>query len=116
MDAADEGAMLVEATTAVLQEHTGRCSVNEAPWVMLLETGQQALPRLWCQRSDCLGEVMRLDRKYRELLITAPVAAGMTGELCWVTLGNGLPKGVNARLQVLVLLVSICHRLPFLSK
>ena len=45
MDAADEGAILVETTAAVLQEHTGRCGIDDAPWVILLETCQQALPR-----------------------------------------------------------------------
>jgi hypothetical protein len=107
MDAADEGASLIEATTAVLQEHTGRCGIDDTPWGMALETGQQALACLWGERRDGMGEVMRLDRKYRKLLVTAPVAAGMTGDLGWVTLPDALPKGVNARLQVLVLLVGL---------
>ena len=76
MDAADERSMLVEATAAVLQEYTGRGCIDDTPWVILLETSQQALPRLWRQRSDCWREVMRLDGKDRELLVTAPVTAG----------------------------------------
>jgi hypothetical protein len=107
VDAANEGAIRVEATAAVLQKHTGRCGIDEAPWVMLLQTGQQALSRLWCQRGDCLCEVMRLNRKYRELLVTAPIAAGMTGDLRWVALRDGLPKVVNACLQTLVLFISM---------
>src|SRR3989442_14800285 len=49
MDAADERSMLVEATAAVLQEDTGRGRSDDAPRVILLETRQQALPRLWRQ-------------------------------------------------------------------
>src|SRR5215813_13422733 len=116
MDTADERSMLVKTTAAVLQEHTGRGCIDDTPRVILLETSQQALPRLWRQRSDCLCEVMRLDGKDRELLITAPITASMTGDLRWVTLPNGLPKGVNACLQALVLLVGVGHRPRFLSK
>jgi hypothetical protein len=108
--------MLIEATAAVLQEHTGRGCLDDAPWVILLKTSQQALPCLWRQRHDCLREMLRLDGKYRELLVTAPVTASMTGDLRWVTLPDGLPKGVNARLQVLILLVGVGHRPQFLSK
>src|SRR5207249_959741 len=111
MDAADERAMLVQATAAVLQEHTGCGGIDDAPWVILLETRQQALPRLWSQRHNCLRQVMCLDRKYRELLIAAPVTASMTGDLRWITLTNGLPKSINACLQELVLFVGIRHRL-----
>src|SRR5437867_5312417 len=50
MDAADERAMLVQATAAILQEHTGCGGIDDVPWVILLETRQQALPRLWRQR------------------------------------------------------------------
>src|SRR5215813_11236205 len=60
MDAADERSMLVEATTAVFQEHTGCGCIDDAPRVLPLETSQQALPRLWRQRRDCLREVIRL--------------------------------------------------------
>src|SRR5262249_26487200 len=60
MDTADERSMLVKTTAAVLQEHTGRGCIDDTPRVILLETSQQALPRLWRQRSDCLHEVMRL--------------------------------------------------------
>src|SRR4030095_8831611 len=98
MDAADERSMLIEATAALLQEHTGRGGINEAPWVILLKTSQQALPRLWRQRHDCLREMMCFDGKYRELLVTAPITASMTGNLRWVTLANGLPKGVHTHL------------------
>jgi hypothetical protein len=101
--------MLIEATAAVLQEHTRRGCIDDVPRVILLETSQQALPRLWRQRRDCLCEVMRLNGKYRELLVTAPVTASMTGDLRWVTLPNGLPEGVNACLQALVLLVGVGH-------
>src|SRR5712691_4140048 len=116
MDAADERSMLIEATAAVLQEHTGRGCIDDTPRVILLETRQQALLRLWRQLSDCLREVMRLDGKDRELLVTAPVTASMTGDLRWVTLPNGLPKGVNAGLQALVVFVGVGHRPRFLSK
>src|SRR5260221_12103636 len=47
MDAADERSMLIEATAAVLQEHTGRGCIYDAPRVILPETRQQALLRLW---------------------------------------------------------------------
>jgi hypothetical protein len=109
MDAADKRAMLIEATAAVLQEHTGRGCIDDAPRVILPETSQQALLRLWRQRSDRLRQVMHLHRKYRKLLVTAPVTASMTGDLRWVTLTNGLPKDVHARLQALVLLVGVSH-------
>src|SRR6516162_3605634 len=46
VDAADERSMLVETTASVLQEHTGRRCVDDVPRVILLETCQQALPRL----------------------------------------------------------------------
>src|SRR5262249_26851354 len=98
MDATDERSMLIEATAAVLQEHTGRGGINDAPWVTRRETTPRALRRLWRQCDDRQREMMRLDGKYRELLVTAPVTASMTGDLRWVTLPNGLPKGVNARL------------------
>src|SRR5215510_4923986 len=116
MDAADERSVFIEATAAVLQEHTGRGGIDDAPRVILLETSQQALPRLWRQGSDCLREVMRLNGKYRELLVAAPVTASMTGDLRWVTLRNGLPEGVNTLLQALVLLVGVGHRPRSLSK
>jgi hypothetical protein len=60
--------------------------------------------------------MMRLDGKYRELLVTAPVTASVTGELRWVTLANGLSKGIHTPLQALILLVGVGHRLRFLSK
>src|SRR5437016_14668288 len=67
MDAADERSMLVEATAAVLQEYTGHGCIDNTPWVILLETSQQALPRLWRQRRDCLREVISLVGNYREV-------------------------------------------------
>src|SRR5215471_13722524 len=54
---------------------------------------------------------MRLDGKHRKLLVTAPVTARMAGDLRWVLLADGLPKGVNACHQALVLLVGVRHRL-----
>jgi hypothetical protein len=60
--------------------------------------------------------MMCFDGKYRELLVTAPITASMTGNLRWVTLANGLPKGVHTRLQALVLLIGAGHKPQFLSK
>src|SRR5262245_11192965 len=80
VDAADEGAMVVEAAAAMLQEHTGRGRINYTPRVMLLKPRQQVLSSLWGQRRDCLRQVMGLDRKHRKLLVTAPVTAGMAGD------------------------------------
>jgi len=109
MDAADEGSMVVEAAAAMLQEHTGQGRIDQTPRVSLLESHQQVLPYLWGKCCHSLGEVMRLDGKHRQLLVTAPVTARMAGDLRWVTLADGLPKGVNARHQALVLLVGVRH-------
>src|SRR5919202_6532213 len=73
VDAADEGPMAVEATAAVLQEHAGRGRIDHAPRVSLPEARQQALPCLQGQCCHSLCEVMRLDGKHRQLLVTAPV-------------------------------------------
>jgi hypothetical protein len=115
MHAADERSMLIEAAAAMLQEHAGGRRIDDPPWVSLLETRQQVLPCLWSKPSHRLREMMRLDRKYRELLVAAPITASMTGDLRWVTLLNGLPKGVHARHQTLVVLVGMRHRLQLLT-
>jgi hypothetical protein len=114
MDAADERSMVVEATAAMLQEHAGQGCIDHTPRVSLLETSQQVLPRLWGKCSDRLHKVVCFDGKHRKLLVTAPVTTSMTGDLRWVTLANGLPKGVNACHQALVLLVGVRHRAPLL--
>jgi len=102
--------MVVETTATVLQEHAGLGCIDYTPWVNLLETRQQVLPRLWGKRCDCLRKVMRLDGKHGELLVTAPITASMTGDLRWVALANGLPEGVNACHQAPVLLVGVRHK------
>jgi len=63
MDATDQRSMIVETTATVLQEHTGLGCINHTPWINLLETRQQVLPRLRGKRCDCLRKVMRLDGK-----------------------------------------------------
>src|SRR5262245_52486979 len=105
MDATDERSMVIEAAAAMLQEHTGPGWIDQTPRVSLLQPRQQMLTYVWGKCCHSLGEVMRLDGKHRKLLVTAPVTARMAGDLCWVTLADGLPKGINARHQALVLLV-----------
>jgi hypothetical protein len=67
------------------------------------------LTHLWSQLRNSLREMMRFDGEDSKLLITAPVAADMTGNPSRVALLNGLGKRLDPGDKLLVGMIRLSH-------
>jgi hypothetical protein len=69
----------------------------------------QALACLRSKHSHSLDQVMYFHREDGELLITAPIASGMAGDLPGIALANSMSERLYPRHQLLICVICVTH-------